>query len=183
MSNSLQPRELQHARPPCPSPAPGVYSNSCPLSRWCHPTISSSVIPFSSCLQSFPSSRSFQMNWFLKVEPGILERCWEGKIESRKMVLKTRKDVCVRNSFIQWLWYLEPGYSLWGFMTSSLEKVGGLPLSELRNACGILEPKADQVTKDFVREDSCLEFLERNEWLVVLHLCWEVRIFPALWLK
>lgn len=68
-------------------------------------------------------------------------------------------------------------------MTSSLEKVSGLPLSVLKNACGILEPKADQVTKDFVREDSCLEFLERNVWLVVLHLCWEVRIFPALWLK
>ena len=50
MSDSLQPHVLQHARPPCPSPTPGVYSNSCPLSRWCHPTISSSVIPFSSCL-------------------------------------------------------------------------------------------------------------------------------------
>ena len=57
----LRPHELQHARPPCLSPAPGVYSNSCPLSRWCHPTISSSVIPFSSCLQSFPASGSFQM--------------------------------------------------------------------------------------------------------------------------
>ena len=62
MSNSLWPHEPQHARPPCPSPTPGVYSNSCPLSRWRHPTISSSVIPFSSCPQSFPASRSFQMN-------------------------------------------------------------------------------------------------------------------------
>ena len=53
---------LQHARPPCPSPTPGVYLNSCPLSWWCHPTISSSVIPFSSHLQSFPASGSFQMN-------------------------------------------------------------------------------------------------------------------------
>ena len=50
-------------RPPCPSPTPGVYSNSCPLSRWCHPTISSSVVPFSSCLQSFPASGSFLMSW------------------------------------------------------------------------------------------------------------------------
>ena len=50
-----------HARPPCPSPTPRVYSNVCPLSQWCHPTISSSVIPFSSCLQSFPTSGSFQM--------------------------------------------------------------------------------------------------------------------------
>ena len=62
MSNSLQPHGLQLTRPPCPSPTPGVYLNSCPLSRWCHPTISSSVIPFSSCPQSFPASGSFQMN-------------------------------------------------------------------------------------------------------------------------
>ena len=62
VSNSLRSHRLQHTRPPCPSPTPGVYSNSCPLSRWCHPTISSSVIPFSSCLQSFPASGSFQMS-------------------------------------------------------------------------------------------------------------------------
>ena len=62
MSDSLWPHELQHARPPWPSPNPAVYSNPCPLSRWCHPTISSSVVPFSSCLQSFPASGSFQMN-------------------------------------------------------------------------------------------------------------------------
>ena len=62
MSNSLQPHEPQHARSPCPSLTPGVYPYSCPLSRWCHPTISSSVVPFSSCLQSFPASGSFQMS-------------------------------------------------------------------------------------------------------------------------
>ena len=61
MSDSLQPHKLQHARPPCPSPTPRVYSNPSPLSRWCHPTISSSVIPFSSRLRSFPASGSFQM--------------------------------------------------------------------------------------------------------------------------
>ena len=60
MSDSLQPQGLQHARPPCPSPTPGVHSNSCPLSRWCHPAISSSVVPFSSCPQSFPASGSFK---------------------------------------------------------------------------------------------------------------------------
>ena len=59
MSDSLQPHRLQHARLPCPSPSPGACSNSCPLSQWYHPTISSSVIPFSSCLQSFPASGSF----------------------------------------------------------------------------------------------------------------------------
>ena len=62
MSNSLWPHGLQHARLPCPSPFPGVCSNSCPLNQWCHPTISSSVIPFSSCLQSFPASGSFPMS-------------------------------------------------------------------------------------------------------------------------
>ena len=62
ISDSLQPHGLQHARPPCPSPTPGIYSNSCPSSWWCHPTISSSVISFSSCLQSFPASGSFQMS-------------------------------------------------------------------------------------------------------------------------
>ena len=62
MSDSLQPHELQHARPPCPSPTPRVQPNPCPSSQWCHTTISSSVIPFSSCLQSFPASGSFQMS-------------------------------------------------------------------------------------------------------------------------
>ena len=61
VSKSLQPHELQHARPPCPSPTPRVHPNPCPSSRWCHPTISSSVVPFSSCPQSFPASGSFQM--------------------------------------------------------------------------------------------------------------------------
>ena len=62
MSNSLRPHEPQHARPPCPSPTPGVYPNSCPLRQWCHPAISSSVFPFSFCPQSFPASGSFQMS-------------------------------------------------------------------------------------------------------------------------
>ena len=62
MSNSLQPHESQHTRPPCPSPTPGVHSNSCPLSRWCHPAISSFVIPFSSCPRSLPASGSFPVS-------------------------------------------------------------------------------------------------------------------------
>ena len=64
MSYSLWPHGLQHTRPPCPSPIPRVYVNSCPLSRWCHPTISSFVVPFSSRLQSFPSSGSFPVSQF-----------------------------------------------------------------------------------------------------------------------
>ena len=62
VSNSLWPHGLQHTRPPCPSPTPRVYLNWCPLSQWCHPTISSSVVPFSSCPPSFPASGSFQMS-------------------------------------------------------------------------------------------------------------------------
>ena len=62
MSYSLRPHELQHARPPCPSPTPRVHPNPCPSSRWCHPTISSSIVPFSSCPQSFPTSGSLQMS-------------------------------------------------------------------------------------------------------------------------
>ena len=63
VSDSLWSHGLQHARLACLSPFPGAGSNSCPLSRWCHPTTSSSVVPFSSCLQSFPASGAFQMNW------------------------------------------------------------------------------------------------------------------------
>ena len=62
VSDSLRPHESQHTRPPCPSPSPGVYSNSRPLSRWCHPAISSSVVPFSSCPQSLSASGSFPMS-------------------------------------------------------------------------------------------------------------------------
>ena len=62
VSDFLRPHESQHSRPPCPSPTPGVHSNSRPLSQWCHPAISSSVIPFSSCPQSLPASESFPMS-------------------------------------------------------------------------------------------------------------------------
>ena len=64
VSDSLQPHKPQHTKPPCPSPTPRAYPNSCPLSRWCHPAISSSVVPFSSHLQSFPASESFPMSQF-----------------------------------------------------------------------------------------------------------------------
>ena len=66
---TLWPHEKQHTRSPCPSPTPGVYPNICPLSRWCRPTISSSIVPFFSCLQSFPASGSFLMSKFF-ISPG-----------------------------------------------------------------------------------------------------------------
>ena len=65
VSNNFRPCGLQHTMPPCPSLTPGAYSNSCPSSQWCHPTISSSVVPFSACLQSFPASGSFPLSQFL----------------------------------------------------------------------------------------------------------------------
>ena len=74
MSNSLRPHGLQHARPPCPSPTPRVYSNSCPSRWWYHPTILSSVVPFSSCPQSFPASGSFSMSQFFT--SGIWVSVW-----------------------------------------------------------------------------------------------------------
>ena len=64
VSDSLWPHESQHTRPPCPSPTPGVHPDSCPWSQWCHPAISSSVVPFSSCPQSLPASESFPMGQF-----------------------------------------------------------------------------------------------------------------------
>ena len=73
MSDSLQSHESQHARPPCPSPIPRVYSSSCPSSQWCHPPISSSVVPFSSCPQSLPASGSFPMSQLFTWVARVLE--------------------------------------------------------------------------------------------------------------
>ena len=72
VSDSLWPRDLQHARLPFPLLSPQVCSNSCPLSRWCHPTISSSIVPFSSCLQSFPASGSFQVSWLFTSDDQVI---------------------------------------------------------------------------------------------------------------
>ena len=76
MSNSLWPHVLPHTRLPCPSPSPGACPNSCPLSRWCHPAISSSVIPFSSCLQYFPASGSFLMSWLFASDNQSIGASW-----------------------------------------------------------------------------------------------------------
>ena len=73
MSNSLRPHETQHPRPCCPSPTPGVHTNPCPSSRWCHPTISFSVVPFSYCRKSFPASGSFLMSQFFSSGGQVLE--------------------------------------------------------------------------------------------------------------
>ena len=84
VSNSLRPHEPQHARPPCPSPTPGVHPNPCPLSQWCHPTISSSVIPFSSCPQSFPASGSFPMRFGLDLLQNYKSTFLKSKISLKR---------------------------------------------------------------------------------------------------
>ena len=83
MSDCLWPHRLKQARIPCPSPTPGVYSNSCPLSQWCHPTISSFVVTFSSHLQSWPASRSFQMSEFFASDGqsiGVSSSAWSPSV-------------------------------------------------------------------------------------------------------
>ena len=89
VSHSLRPHGLQHSRPPCPSPTPGVYSNSCSLSQWCHPTISSFVFPFSSCLQSFPASGSLQMSQFF----ALVAKVWEFQLQHQSFQWTFRTDV------------------------------------------------------------------------------------------
>ena len=89
VSDSLRPHESQHTRPSCPSPTPGVYSNSCPLSQWCHPAISSSVVPFSSCPQSLPTSGSFLMSQLF---------AWGGQSIGALVLPKNTPDW----SFLEW---------------------------------------------------------------------------------
>ena len=101
MSNSLHPHELQHARPPCPSPTPGVHSNSRPSNWWCHPAISSSVVPFSSCLQSLPASESFPMSRLF---------AWGG--QSASFLLKNTQDW----SPLEWT---SLGFSIYKIMSST----------------------------------------------------------------
>jgi len=99
VSDSLRPHESQHARPPCPSPTPRVHSNPCPSSQWCHPAISSSVVPFSFCSQSFPASESFPMSLMaiklmLKTWNGVRQCYWKFSFlylsVGRKSLLKLR---------------------------------------------------------------------------------------------
>ena len=114
MSSSLWPCEPQHARPPCPSPTPRVHPNPCPLSRWCHPTISSSVVPFSSCPQSFPASGSFPMsqlfasggqNIGVSASTSVLyntlflERKGQNKKSGLKMTFLSRRPVVILAKF------------------------------------------------------------------------------------
>ena len=98
MSNSLWPPKLQHLRPPCPSPTPRVDPDLCPLSQWCHPTISSSVIPFSFCPQSFPASASFQMSQlFISGELNWTELNWT-ELKCGKTPEKLLQQIAVKET-------------------------------------------------------------------------------------
>ena len=112
MSDSLQPHGPQHARPPCPSPAPGVYPNSCSLSQWCHPTISSSVVSFSSGLQSFPASGSFQMSQLFALESQSI------KISASRSVLPMNIQVLFPLGWTDWISLQSKGLSRVFFNTT-----------------------------------------------------------------
>ena len=105
MSNSLQPHGPQHNTLPCPSPTPWVYSNSCPLSQWCHPVTSSSVIPFSPCLQSFPASGSFQMSQFFTSD-GLSIGAW-----ATASVLPMNIQDCFPSGWTGWISLLSKEFS------------------------------------------------------------------------
>ena len=92
LSDSLWPHGLQHTRPPCPSQTPRIYSNSSPLSWWCHPTISSSVTPFSTCPQSFPASGSFPMSQLFVSDGQSIGVSEQPKINSKKKLIKKRES-------------------------------------------------------------------------------------------
>ena len=104
MSNSLRPHESQHARPPCPSPTAGVHPNPYPLNRWCHPIISSSVIPFPSCPQSFPASGSFQISQLSASGDQII-----GVSASTSVLPKNNQD-CLKS-----ILYHASTFSTWAF--------------------------------------------------------------------
>ena len=130
MSNSLQPHELQHARPPCPSPTPRVHSNSCPSSWWCHPAISSSVVPFSSCPQSLPASESFPKSQLFSwggQSTGVsaLSSVLARKMSSSSEARLSQESVAPQLSK-SWLW-LKPRkvllYHQWHSMVSTIVKL------------------------------------------------------------
>ena len=105
ISDSLRPHGLQHVRPPCSSPTPWIYSNSCPSSQWCHPTISSSVVPFSSCLQSFPESGSFPMSQF------FTSGCQSIRVSTSASVLPMNIQDWVPLGWAGWVSLLSKGLS------------------------------------------------------------------------
>ena len=156
MSDSLRPHELQHARPPCLSPTPGVHPNSCPSSQWCHPDISSSVVPFSSCPQSLPASGSFPMSQlFACGGQSIGVSASASVLPTRQHIKKQRhyfanKGPCSQSygfsSSHVWMWKLHHKKSWapknWWFWTMVLEKTLESPLDS--KEIKLVNPKRNQ---------------------------------------
>ena len=128
VSDSLRPHELQHARPPCPSPTPGVHSNSRPSCWWCHPAISSSVILFSSCLQSFPEAGSFLRSWF------FTSGGQSNRVLASASVLAVNKYSGLISFRIGWLDLLAVQGTLKVFSNTTVQKHQSLALSFLYSA-------------------------------------------------
>ena len=127
MSDSLRPCGLQHARPPCPSPTPGVYSSSCPLSRWCHPTVSCSVVPFSSRLQSFLASGSFPVSQFFASGGQSIG------VSASASVLLMNIQVWFHLGWTGWISLQSKGLSR-VFFNTTVQSIDSLALSFLYNA-------------------------------------------------
>ena len=129
MSDSLWPHELKHARPPCPSPTPGVHPNSCASSWWCHPAISSSVVPFSSCPRSLPASGSFPMSQLF---------AWGGQtigVSASALVLPKNTQGWSPSEWTGWISFQSKGLSR-VFSNTTVQKhqfFGALPLTTVGN--------------------------------------------------
>ena len=168
VSDSFQPHESQHARPPCPSPTPGVHSNSRPSSRWCHPTISSSVVPFSSCPQSLPASESFPMSQFFTwggQSTGVLALASVlPKNKPRQHIKKQRHHFANKGPSSQsfgfsrghvWMWELDYKESWvpknWCFWTVVLEKTLRVPWTARRSNQSILKEISPEYSLEGLR--------------------------------
>ena len=202
--DSLQPHESQHARPPCPSPTPRVHLNPCPLSWWCHPTISSSVVPFSSCPQSFPASGSFPMSQLFKVMEFQLQHQsfhytqdwsplgWTGWLSlqskglSSSSIVETivRSLTCLQVLSSHWLplsraslILLNPWFSeIWRHIIMWLLSVLGFPKYSSRTNSGRLEKRENQIN-DVNDKHWTIEMgsLRQCVCMLVTQLC------PTLW--
>ena len=130
VSDSLRPHRLKHTRPPCPSPTPRVYSDSCPLSWWCHPTISSSAVPFSSCLQSFPVTGSFPMSQLFP---------WGGQstgVSASASLLPKSTQGWSPSEWTGWISLLSKGLSrVFSITTVQKHQFFGAQLSSQSNSC------------------------------------------------
>ena len=139
MSNSLWPHELQHARPPCPSPTPGVHSASRPSSQWCHPAISSSVVPFSSCPQSLPASGFFPNESTLRMR---WPKYWSFSFSIIPSIKKKRNDIMcpiyLLHFYLKISMWQFTFFRSWGYLDGYILMVQSVTDEELKYYCCII---------------------------------------------